>query len=261
MNSLANVENPVWYPYYGSWMIAFVAEALLLAFGLAHGFTATPFAYVRMTVQIVRSIILVILPVLLFSKSSKGTPSKDEESAALLGQSTETQLSNGVAHYGSIAANPSEVNLEYEAKKRKKDQEEQRKLAEKLQESGNWFKYGHCIYLGPRLCHERSWTWIIENEGLLFSSYISKFSILLPLMWPSQNRLLQLNMVGVGICLICARVLKVLEPRQLGIVLDRLDLSQGHVPVSEVLLYMLYGFLSTSVVSPVRRLLWMPVEL
>ena len=80
-------------------------------------------------------------------------------------------------------------------------------------------------------------------------------------MWPSQSRLLRLNMVGVGICLLSTRVLKVLEPRQLGIVLDRLDLSQGYVPVSEVLLFMLYGFLTSSVVSPVRRLLWMPVEL
>ncbi len=80
-------------------------------------------------------------------------------------------------------------------------------------------------------------------------------------MWPSKSRLLQLNVVGVGLCLLCARVLKVLEPRQLGIVLDNLDTSQGYVPVSELLLFILYGFLSSSVISPIRRMLWVPVEL
>ena len=146
LGSLANVENPVWYPQYGSWIIALVAEGLLFAFELGHGILASPFVYVRMTLQIIRLAVLLALPVLLFSKSTKGMTLKDEESAALLGQSTSVLSPNGHAHYGSIAVNPSEANLEYEAKKRKKDEEEQRKLAEKLQESGSWVKYGHFLH-------------------------------------------------------------------------------------------------------------------
>ena len=80
-------------------------------------------------------------------------------------------------------------------------------------------------------------------------------------MWPSRQRLLQLNLFGIGLCLLCTRALKVLEPRQLGIVLDRLDLSQGHVPIPEFLLFLVFGFLSSSVVYPIRHLLWTPVEL
>lgn len=72
---------------------------------------------------------------------------------------------------------------------------------------------------------------------------------------------MQLNVIGVGICVLLARVLNVLAPRQLGVLLDSLDLSHGHVPILEFLLYLLYLWLSQSVVSPVRRLLWIPVEL
>lgn len=72
---------------------------------------------------------------------------------------------------------------------------------------------------------------------------------------------MQLNVIGVGICVLCGRALNVLEPRQLGILLDRLDLSHGHVPIFEFLLYLLYIWLSGSVVSPVKRALWLPIEL
>ena len=91
--------------------------------------------------------------------------------------------------------------------------------------------------------------------------YVAQYSILVPLMWPSKNRLLQLNIVGIGVCILCIRVLQVLQPRQLGIVLDRLAASQGYVPVVEVLLFIVYSFLSSSVVGPIRNFLWLPVEL
>lgn len=80
-------------------------------------------------------------------------------------------------------------------------------------------------------------------------------------MWPSKRRLLQLNIFGVGLCLLGTRALNVLVPRQLGIVLDRLGLSQGRTPIFEFLLFLLFGFLSSSVISPIRHLLWTPVEL
>ncbi len=72
---------------------------------------------------------------------------------------------------------------------------------------------------------------------------------------------MQLNVLGIGICILLTRVLNVVAPRQLGILLDSLDLSHGRVPTLEFLLYLLYMWLADSVVAPVRRLLWIPVEL
>lgn len=97
--------------------------------------------------------------------------------------------------------------------------------------------------------------WLTSNR------YISKFSVFLPLVWPSKSRLVQLNIAGVGICILLTRVLNVLAPRQLGILLNSLELSYERLPIVQFLLYILYIWLSSSVVSPVKRLLWIPVEL
>ena len=136
----------MWYPQYGSWLISLFAEGLLLALELGYGFSRSAFVYARMSAQTCRLLILIALPTLLFSKSVGRTPSIDEESAALLGQnassSQEPDKSDGTSRYGAIAAPPpSEANLEYEADRRKRDDEEKQKLDKRLQESGNWYRY------------------------------------------------------------------------------------------------------------------------
>lgn len=84
-------------------------------------------------------------------------------------------------------------------------------------------------------------------------------------------------MVGVGLCLLCVRVLNLLLPRQLGIFINALSNSQGkhflqywltalmiiqgHAPYVEVGLYLFYYYLASSAgVSAVKTLLWLPVE-
>jgi len=142
--SLANTESPVSYPQYGSWLIALLAEGLLLALGLGHGFFVSAFVIVRLTIQASRLLALVALPCLLFSKSSRRTAVTDEESAALLGQtrssSSNEETLNGALHYGSTGAASSSTNLDYEIKKRKKEEEVREKLKRRLQESGSWFQ-------------------------------------------------------------------------------------------------------------------------
>ena len=63
------------------------------------------------------------------------------------------------------------------------------------------------------------------------------------------------------LCLIAGRVLNVLEPRQLGILLDSLASSHHGFPVLEAALYMFYFWLPSSVLGPIRHILWEPVEL
>ena len=63
------------------------------------------------------------------------------------------------------------------------------------------------------------------------------------------------------LCLIAGRALNVLEPRQLGILLDSLTTSYRRFPVPEAALYMLYNWLSSGVLYATRLALWEPFEL
>jgi len=74
----------------------------------------------------------------------------------------------------------------------------------------------------------------------------------------------QLQILGVILCLLSKRALNVLQPRQLGIVLDSLNTSKTDgsikILVSEVLLYVFYRWVWSSVLEPIRRRLWLPVQ-
>ena len=81
------------------------------------------------------------------------------------------------------------------------------------------------------------------------------------MVWPSKRPLLQLNLVGVGICLLIIRALNVLAPLQIGRLTD--SLAAGLVKESFVILafYILIGWLQSYVgIEGLRELLWLPVE-
>ena len=146
--SLVNAKNSaVWYPYYGSWFIGLIAEAILFTFVLTHGISPSIFAYIQVTVKACRMLILILLSTVLFTKSSKASGA-DEESASLLGpgigKSDETQASTGKSGYGSITitANGEAADLEYEAERREKDRKRREILEKRLQAEKNWFTYG-----------------------------------------------------------------------------------------------------------------------
>lgn len=86
----------------------------------------------------------------------------------------------------------------------------------------------------------------------------------LPLIWPTKQRLLHLNLIGVFLCIACTRALNILQPRQFGIVLDHLgtlgDGASARSLAFQVFLYVFYGWLSGQVLSPVRGRLWLPVQ-
>ena len=85
-----------------------------------------------------------------------------------------------------------------------------------------------------------------------------------PLLLPTKDRILQLNLFGVFVCLACGRALNVLEPRQFGIVLDRMSAvtSDGHLRsiMLEVLLFVFYRWIEAVLMAPAKRLLWTPIE-
>ena len=62
------------------------------------------------------------------------------------------------------------------------------------------------------------------------------------------------------VCVLCTRALNLLEPRQLGIVVDSIGVSQAHMPVLEVLLWVVYRWADSSIISQIRYTLWLPFE-
>ena len=92
------------------------------------------------------------------------------------------------------------------------------------------------------------------------TSYAKAFSIFIPYLWPSNSRNLQAKILVVCLSVLGVRVLNVLEPRQLGIVIDRLGLSQGHIPLLEVGLWVLFSWVRNSILPQIRYMLWLSVE-
>ena len=90
--------------------------------------------------------------------------------------------------------------------------------------------------------------------------YAKAFSVFIPYLWPPRSREFQTRILGVCLCLLCARALNVLEPRQFGIVIDRLSLSRSQVPLQEFGLWALFGWFRYSVLREIRAWIWLPVE-
>lgn len=136
-------KKTVWHPQCGAWAIALLAEALLFVIGLGHGLPKSAFVHLRLTVQACRLLLLVALPLVLFSERLRATVVTDEETASLLGQTRtatdDAQSLKGDTQYGSIAKPPTEASPDDD---QKEVEEERQKLEKGLRDSGNWFKYG-----------------------------------------------------------------------------------------------------------------------
>ena len=85
-----------------------------------------------------------------------------------------------------------------------------------------------------------------------------------PLLFPTKNRILQFNLFVLFICLACGRAVMVLEPRQLGIVFDRMSTVTSDADLkpimSEVILFVFYRWVEGVLAGPAERLLWRPIE-
>ena len=110
-----------------------------------------------------------------------------------------------------------EVDIEQD-----EDDEGIRKVEERLKANGNWFAYAR------------------------------EFTIFLPYIWPSssKDRKLQLNMLGVVVCLACIRALNVLIPRQLGLVINALGVPRNNLPLEEIGICISYSLAAYSAGFP-----------
>ncbi|RYC62414.1 hypothetical protein CHU98_g3795 [Xylaria longipes] len=256
-NSIGDAAEIVWYPYYGSWLMASLFEPAISVIKFlianeastvhldAHPELELP-AFIRVdaAISVLRfAVMLSIILVYFSSYNCIDTDSCDEERSPLIPKSDQRlRNGNGSADSGygtnSEATNTGATNTETANSPTDPEspwERQQRLLREKMEK---------------RLKSEGSWI-----------AYVKGFMVFFPYIWPVGNRRLQIHVVLVGLCLLAGNGLNFLIPRQYGAVLDSLGGASKESPWVQVMIFAVLRVLSSEAGLPlIRYLLWMPVE-
>lgn len=240
---LHRTRRPVWYVYYGSWLVTIAFEIVLLSlFASLQTVSRIP-AVILVIIRASRIIVLLGLVVrYVMLRVNVRRLWSDEESASLLGSKTvstiqQSQAAKSPDDYGSTmttaeahSSSTETEDSEPEDQAVRDRKKKQQPVTERLKKDGNWL------------------------------TYLRGFSIFIPMIWPSDEPALYLNMAGCGLCLLCGRALQVLQPRQLGIIVNILTTSSG--PLYKAIgLYFLFHWASSSAgINMIQSGLWYPVK-
>ncbi|KAI4169508.1 MAG: hypothetical protein LQ343_005648 [Gyalolechia ehrenbergii] len=240
---LHRTRRPIWYLFYGSWLITLAFETVIFSlFASQHTvWSAAGLVLVIIKASQVTALLGLLARYVTLRINIRQLWS-DEESASLLGRKTvpssrQNSTIKSPGHYGSTvvttAAHSSSADTEDSELEDQVDREskkKQRSVTERLEKDGNWF------------------------------TYLRGFSIFIPMAWPSKQPALYFNIVGCGLCLLCERVMTVLQPRQLGIIVNILTTGSG--PLYKAIgLYFLFHWASSSAgIDVLRAWLWIPIE-
>ncbi|KAI5865145.1 hypothetical protein GGS23DRAFT_618124 [Durotheca rogersii] len=252
-NSLAGESRSVWYPFYGSWLIALALEPVnaALSFIAAHGSASSdPIAddnlplMLRLDASIVIVRCIIALGVVLaYSLGRTGrVDAEDEERAPLIPKPN--QRPDGVdasadSGYGTNtdATNTETTNTETnspsdpESPWERQERLSREKIEKRLKNEGNWL------------------------------GYVKGFFIFFPYIWPVNNRRLQLYAALVGLCLLAGNALNFLIPRQYGAVMDSLSGVSDQNPWVQVAIFAGLRLLASEAgINLLRQMLWLPIE-
>ncbi|KAH6651141.1 hypothetical protein F5144DRAFT_638766 [Chaetomium tenue] len=247
---LSEAANPVWYPYIGSFGIAFIFEPIMGVLSLMARPAGPPkFIDVFDLSALAVRYLAVILAVVFYlegnrhAREEKGTDSERQSLLKTNGHASHDSDSDdqsngaqqngyGATSDGSTDSNQSSSDTDddenpYERRQRQASEQMEKRLKEK----GNWV------------------------------TYAKSFRVFFPYVWPVNHRSLQIRVVLVAICLLAMNFINVLIPRQLGIIMDSLSGSNGKNPWNEVLFFAgLKLVASEAGLSLLRQWLWIPVE-
>jgi ABC-type transport system involved in Fe-S cluster assembly fused permease/ATPase subunit len=222
-SSIVTRKTFIWHPYFGSFVFQFVFEAITC---LLRGFSLPlddRYRNIPLSISAARAFVSFILLIdsfliLISTKSEKGT---DEEEQSLLGaqpngSATANELApaNGSAGYGSIEQTSSGDSDEEEAPTAH-DKEIKEQQAKRLEEQGGWF------------------------------GYLNSFMIFLPYLWPKDDWRIMLALFLRLIHLIQGRALNLLEPRQLGIIVNKITEGAHVMPWGDIGLWTLYRWINS----------------
>ncbi|KAI1815821.1 hypothetical protein GGS20DRAFT_306753 [Poronia punctata] len=249
-NSLGDASQIVWYPYYGSWLLASTFELAMgiLQLLIAHGVSAVHLdtgteaeapVFIRLdgSLSIIRFAIMSTIVLVHFSDKKIDIAAEDEERSPLLpkldhgstdsGYGTSSEAATTGATNTETASSPSDPESPWERQQRLLRE----KMEKRLKSEGNWI------------------------------AYVKGFMVFFPYIWPVGNRRLQMHVVLVGLCLLAGNGLNFLIPRQYGAVLDSLGGESKQSPWMQVMIFAILRVLASESGLPlIRNLLWIDVE-
>ena len=224
--TFASTDKYAWYPYIGSWILTLGADVVPSALTASHLVPSSQIEWAFVSLQLVRDVAIIGL---LFLYLCIRTPAP---SADAIDEETTPLLEASAQETDNAEPNTEEAGGEEgEDEENKKDKERRAKLMANVEKEGNWF------------------------------AYLKRFSIFVQFIWPFNRPLLQLNIIGVGLCVLAARVWTVLIPLQLGYLVNALgtgSLSQAFAALGWYALVKLLG--SSAGTSTLHSLLWIPVR-
>lgn len=219
--ALTNAGSVHWHAYFGAFTLEFAMDTVLFILngsGPASGFRAldTPLVF-----RIFRTIISFALVMDWFSirlGRKAGKSSDEEERPLLAGQANGNGTTTVKNHVGYGAITPeSDASTEGEDDEEEVgkdlDKEIKEQQAKRLEEAGGWI------------------------------GYLKGFTIFLPHLWPSNDKLVMLCLLVRGINLVIVRILNVLSPRQLGIITNKLAQNTTVMPWTDIWLWTFYTWI------------------
>lgn len=242
----------VWFPFYGSWLIALVAEPAIAAITILSTVHKPDHSSVHLWINVAiaaaRYFVLALTVIVYFAwRARPEETDKDDESNPLLpksgDRSSEGNCSGdsgyGTNSEGNTETTNSQANTEAtnspsdgESPWERQEREAREKVEKRLKSEGSWV------------------------------AYAKGFLVFFPYVWPVGNSRLQFHAALVGLCLILGNVVNVLIPRQLGIVMDTLSGKEaGRSPWVEVVIFASLKLASSEAgISLLRNMLWLPVD-
>ena len=154
--SLLDSADPVWYPYWGSWLIGLVGEILLTTLSIIYHRPENALDFFRSGAVAFRMCFLLSVLLVLFGGrcTRRRHNYADEENQPLLassrvqGSSDDSGATPGSAQYGSISTGgsgtPPVTNtgaIDWEAKDMERERKARKRVEDRLRDNGNWWTY------------------------------------------------------------------------------------------------------------------------
>jgi ABC-type transport system involved in Fe-S cluster assembly fused permease/ATPase subunit len=218
-SALAKGETFIWHPYFGAFLAQFAFETVIclfrgLSLPLGDRYSNIPLAI--SSARSFASLLLVLDGFLILIRKQK-EKGKDEEEQSLLGtgvNGSATQNGNA-AGYGAIEPPTANEGHKDEDDEDAYDKEIKEQQAKRLEEQGGWF------------------------------GYLKSFMIFLPYLWPKDDWRVMLCLFLRLLHLIQGRALNLLEPRQLGIITNKLAMGSREMPWVDIGLWTLYRWMNS----------------
>ncbi|KAI1492025.1 hypothetical protein F5X96DRAFT_433968 [Biscogniauxia mediterranea] len=253
-NSLSTTFGIVWAPFYGSWLISLILEpinASILFIRVRDAARSIPpapyekpslFMVLDASITLARIFILLGVFLAYFFGHRGGSPDcSNEECTPLIPKLNQRYNGSADSGYGT---NSDITNIETTNAQIPNSSTVSRSSGDNVHEDD------------PEKT-QKGW----NSEGTVVYQ-IMRYSILLRLIWPTNNRRLQLRIFLIFICLMARNVVNFLIPLQYGALIDCLTGASDWQIWVQVIFYAGLRLLDSSVgIRLLQDLLWTPVEL